>query len=225
MNKQDIPVKLVKSLPIKQQIFSTEENVGLIEIAGSEYEEQIRNYPYHQLIYINMDKPIPITLLSGHKPFNRNRPSFRDCLLKLSSVNYEYLLFLTSLYPIIDPARLMVIIQFVESRPVVPVIDQWLESSFGFLVYAHQLEQLYCMLTGCNYMEAITFRKDWNLKRPKSREIADCLHISPKLYLSNLMKQNSIEDNQFVYSANYAGAFKLWQHLYQLKGNHEHAAT
>ncbi len=217
MNNYEISVKLLKNLPIQQEIISAEEKEWLLDIAGPQYEEQINNYPFHQLIYISSDKPIPIMLLSGYKPFNKNTPSFKDCLLELPAVNYEYLLFLTSLYPVIDPARLIVIIQSYGFHCEVPIIDKWLESSFGFLAYAHQLEQLYCMLTGCNYMEAVTFRKDWNLKRPKTREIANRLLISPKLNLSDLMNLNSIENNQFVYTANYSGGFKLWQYINQLK--------
>lgn len=224
-----ILLQRIKTLPIEQQIFGPLEKMAALDIVGTGAEEQINNYPYHQIIYINKEKPIPIISISRFVAFNKSlikqQPTFKQCLLKLPEINFGFLLFLTTAFQVIDSLRICDIIQSKKKRLAIPLLEQWLVNSFGYLIYAHQLEELYGMLTGCNYMEAITFRKDWNLKRPKSREIATLLPISPGIFLSDLLQQNTIEENQFAYNANFSGAFQLWQYMNQPNVNYEHATT
>ena len=62
-------------------------------------------------------------------------------------------------------------------------------------------------------MEAITYRKDWNLKKPQSRAKADKIIVSEGISLAKLIQQRSIEINSFVYNANFGGAYRLWKYI------------
>ena len=62
-------------------------------------------------------------------------------------------------------------------------------------------------------MEAITFRKDWNLKKPQARAKADKIIVSEGISLAKLIQQRSIENNSFVYNADFGGAYRLWKYI------------
>lgn len=214
----------IESLSIEQRIFGPNEKELVLKILGVKETEYINNYPYHLLVYLNSVAFLPIIKIAAYEIAGLqklNLDSFKQCLKMLPTINYDKLLFLTAIYPISRRQQFCDLINDDHKHIKLPELDDFLASSFGYLIYAHQLEQLYCMLTGCNYMEAITFRKDWNLKRTKARERAKEISVSSGFYLSDLIQQRAIEKNQFVYNANFCGAYNLWAYFINNTENRE----
>lgn len=171
-------------------------------------------YPYHQTFCIKDMNLIPIIVQSSLE-FNKPLPfinidSFKQSLKLCNQPSFGEVLFITTIYE----KQLINDSTFTNNNfESIPLIDELLTDSFGYLAFAHQMEQLYCMLTGCNYMEAVSFRKDWNIKRPKARELANSIFISADFTLANLLQERCLENNQFVFNANFYGSHQLWSQL------------
>lgn len=171
-------------------------------------------HPYHHILCIKDMDFIPIIVLSSLE-FNKSLPSinidsFKQSLKLCNQPSFAEVLFITTIYEkqsITDST-------FTNNNfEPIPLIDELLTESFGYLAFAHQMEQLYCMLTGCNYMEVVSFRKDWNIKRPKARELANSIFISADLSLAPLLQERCLEKNQFGFNANFHGSYQLWSQL------------
>ena len=224
MTKLFIDNRFIESLSIEQRIFGPNEKELLIKILGVKEAEYINNYSYHLLVYLNSAKFLPIIKIAGSEIASLQKlsvDSFQQCLKMIPAINYDNILFLTTIYSISRRPHLRYLINDDQKHIKLTELDDFFASSFGYLIYAHQLEQLYCMLTGCNYIEAITFRKDWNLKRPKARESAKEISVSSGFYLSDLIQERAIEENQFVYNANFGGAYNLWTYFINNTEKHE----
>ena len=206
----------VNQIPIEQIEIGTNEKTLAISIMGVDETERINNYPFHLIVYINTEPQIPILIKSNFIKFcntGNQFITFKESLLNLSDLNFNNILFLTTTYQVFSSEQLSII----STNPIYleanQEMNEFFSNSSGYLLYTHQLEQIYCMLTGCNYMEAITFRKDWNLKKPQARAKADEIIISKGISLAKLIQQRSIENNSFVYNADFGGAYRLWKYI------------
>ena len=206
----------VNQIPIEQIEVGTNEKTLAISIMGVDETERINNYPFHLIVYINTVPQIPILIKSSFTKFcntGNQFLSFKERLLNLSEQNFNNILFLTTTYQVFSSEQLSIMSTYPIYLESNQEMNEFFSNSSGYLLYTHQLEQLYCMLTGCNYMEAITFRKDWNLKKPQARAKADKIIVSAGISLAKLIQQRSIEINSFVYNANFGGAYRLWKYI------------
>ena len=206
----------VNQIPIEQIEVGTNEKTLAISIMGVDETERINNYPFHLIVYINTVPQIPILIKSSFTKFcntGNQFLSFKERLLNLSEQNFNNILFLTTTYQVFSSEQLSIMSTYPIYLESNQEMNEFFSNSSGYLLYTHQLEQLYCMLTGCNYMEAITFRKDWNLKKPQARAKADKIIVSEGISLAKLIQQRSIEINSFVYNANFGGAYRLWKYI------------
>jgi hypothetical protein len=207
----------VNQIPIEQIEIGTNEKTLAISILGVNETERINNYPFHLIVYINTTPQIPILIRSNFIKFSNTGNqylNFKESLLNLPDINFNNILFLTTTYRVFSSEQLSMIPtyhpNYLEANQE---MNEFFSNSSGYFLYSHQLEQLYCMLTGCNYMEAITFRKDWNLKKPQARAKADKIIVSEGISLAKLIQQRSIENNSFVYNADFGGAYRLWKYI------------
>jgi hypothetical protein len=206
----------VNQIPIEQIEIGTNEKTLAISIMGVDETERINNYPFHLIVYINTAQKIPILIKSNFIKFCNTGSqfiTFKESLLTLSDLNFNNILFLTTTYQVFSSEQLSIISTYPIYLEANQEMNEFFSNSSGYLLYTHQLEQLYCMLTGCNYMEAITFRKDWNLKKPQARAKADKIIVSEGISLAKLIQQRSIENNGFVYNADFGGAYRLWKYI------------
>jgi hypothetical protein len=153
-----------------------------------------------------------LILLSGAatiSTFNKDMTLLKTCILNTPKLDFNKLLFIVSVFAVRPNLKSVL---FNENQfPL--IIDTWLSDTNGYIFYSHQLEQLYCMLTGANYMEAISFRKDWNLKRTSTIRRAQNIMLNNALTLADALQQKTVDANQFVFNANYSGAYKLWHYI------------
>ena len=206
----------VNQIPIEQIEVGTNEKTLAISIMGVDETERINNYPFHLIVYINTVPQIPILIKSSFTKFcntGNQFLSFKERLLNLSEQNFNNILFLTTTYQVFSSEQLSIMSTYPIYLESNQEMNEFFSNSSGYLLYTHQLEQLFCMLTGCNYMEAITFRKDWNLKKQQARAKADKIIVSEGISLAKLIQQRSIEINSFVYNANFGGAYRLWKYI------------
>ncbi|MEX1203044.1 MAG: hypothetical protein WEA59_07365 [Ferruginibacter sp.] len=194
--------------------FGPADKEALLKLLGSQKENYIMTYPYHQILCIKDMELIPIIVQASFEYCNAiphfNINAFKQSLKQCNNQSFAEVMFITTIYE----KKLINELTFIKNKfESISAIDDLLIGSFGYLAFAHQLEQLYCMLTGNNYTEAVSFRKDWNTKRPIARELANNIFVSPNLTLATLLQERCLEENQFVFNANFAGSYQLWSQL------------
>lgn len=204
----------IDALLFEQLDFGPADKQSLIKLLGIQKEDFIMTYPYYHILCIKDMDLIPI-IVQPSLEFKKQLPPinihfFKQSLKQCNQPSFAEVLFITTIYE----KQLIHDSTFTENNfETIPLIDELLTDSFGYLAFAHQMEQLYCMLTGCNYMEAVSFIKDWNIKRPKARELANSIFISADFTLATLLQERCLENNQFVFNANFYGSFQLWSQL------------
>ena len=207
--------QIIEQSEFMQRVFTSNDKEMLTRLFGDAFKETICSYSHHIVVYINSDEqPIPLILLSGAatiSTFNKDMTLLKTCILNTPKLDFNKLLFIVSVFAVRPNLKSVL---FNENQfPL--IIDTWLSDTNGYIFYSHQLEQLYCMLTGANYMEAISFRKDWNLKRTSAIRRAQNIMLNNALTLADALQQKTVDANQFVFNANYSGAYKLWNYLNQ----------
>jgi len=170
---------------IDEVLLGPREQQLVAKLVGADKQELINGYKWHYLVSISgIDKVV-----------------FRD------------LLFLTTLYPLLMPLGYTAnrIIKIEEHLP--KKISALIKAGCGYLFYYHQLEILYSGLTNCSHAEAVLFRKDWNLKKEYTRDVAKSIKINSHINLFALIEQYSVNENLFFYQANYHGAYHLFEYI------------
>lgn len=217
MVKNRLHENLFDFVPFELRDFGPNDKAVLMKILGSGKSDYIDAYPYHHILLINDVEPLPIITKAS---FDRIDPevinivSFKQSLKECENLSFLEVLFFIKVYE--KQSFINRVVTKNNFEPI-PEIYALLSGSFGFLAFAHQLEQLYCMLTGKNYLESISFRKDWNLKRPKVRKVAESIFVKPGLSLADILQVRCLEQNQFLYNANFSGAYQLWSYLNKIK--------
>ena len=207
--------QIIEQSEFVQRFITPNDKELLTRLFGDASIETICSYTHHIVVYINSDEqPIPLILLSGAatiSTFNKDMTLLKTCILNTPNLDFNKLLFIVSVFAVRPNLKSVL---FNENQfPL--IIDTWLSDTNGYIFYSHQLEQLYCMLTGANYMEAISFRKDWNLKRTSAMLRAQNIELNNAFTLADALQQKTVDANQFVFNANYSGAYKLWNYLNQ----------
>lgn len=205
--------QIIEQTSFVQRVVTPNDKELLMHLFGEVHREKIYSYTHHIVVYIHTDEqPIPFIVLSGSEnisEFKIEMTMFKARLLSLPKIDFNSLLFIVSVFSVRPNLQSVL---FKKNRSPV-IIDTWLKETNGYVFYSHQLEQLYCMLTGANYMEAIGFRKDWNLKRKSAIHLAQKTKVNDTFTLADALQQNTVDPNQFVFNANYSGAYSLWNYL------------
>lgn len=206
----------LEQIPLVQKHWgdSPQEKVALQNVLSETEWEYYKDYPIVSMVYLQLDtiQPIILSTPASHPETGiSDIPSFKEMLLGLPELNFSSILLLSTLYGRPSLAKMPFTEKF-QGTPV-PVVEEILADTMGYVVYAHQLEQLYCMVTGADTTSAIQFRKDWNKKIPKARLQAMEIEISSGYSLAQLMNERTMEESQFVYNANFSGAYTFWRYL------------
>lgn len=211
-------LKLAKEI-IKERVWYADDyslhNVFVNEKAAL---QRIKQYPVHKVLFIEKENSIPL-IWKSFTHFDKLKPeqSFIERICALPSFNYDSLLFLMTCYQYLSEKDFGRIIKdSISIKRFSSVFEQLLAPSFGYLVYAHQLEQLYMMLTGVGINEAIIFRKDWNIKRRIARDLASEIQIDNDLNLTALINERALDkEHLFCFHAQQQPAYLLYKHLFR----------
>ena len=202
---------------IKEQVWNSGKHDSLIRLLKHpEAFERASRYPHHKLLYLDNDEPIPLIWISSTEPDQLNsEQAFIEILYALPTINYDSLLFALTCYQQFNHQEFQKILN--NSNHLIKdssVLDLFLAPSFGYLVYAHQLEQIYIMLTGVSSSEAIAFRKDWNIKRRTTRTMVADIKLDDNRNRSDLIKNRALDQEHFFcFHAPWRSAYLLYTHL------------
>ena len=204
-------------MSIREQVWNAGKYDTLIRILKRpDAVERVNQYPYHKLLFLDKEEPIPLIWISSTEQGKVSiEQSFIEMLHALPTINYDSLLFALTCYQHFNDQHFNQILN--NSKHLIkylPVIDNLLTPTFGHLVYAHQLEQIYIMLTGVSSTEAIAFRKDWNIKRRSTREMVSDILIDDNLNFMNLINSIALDQKHFFcFHAPWRSAYLLYMHL------------
>ena len=128
--------------------------------ANSKY--QIEKYLYNRVITLKSDGEIILDIISSNTMDNLEEDYFTHKLNHLPYFNYESLLFFTTVcFKHTDFDRAIDFDKKFNHKPY----NEFFKNTFGYIVYHHQLEHFYSMITGADKEEAVLFRKNWNKKK------------------------------------------------------------
>jgi hypothetical protein len=200
--RQDF-VKELSITPLNQETYK--------DFFSKDINEFICKYPYSRILYLENEASTVIHHAHSYLPLKSGTDSFNRMLFRLPHINFQSLLFALTVYP---HAGNNYTIKKNQKRPTeVDLFKEVTQSSYGWLVYGHQLEMVYSCLTGCDLEEANEFRKGWNKKDQTIRNAASTIYISAGYSLANYIEDYAFDENRFCYNANFKGAFLLWQAL------------
>ncbi|MEY4571955.1 MAG: hypothetical protein RLZ10_1172 [Bacteroidota bacterium] len=199
---------------IEEVLLGPTEQHLVTKLVGAEKEELINGYKWHYLVSISgINKLIIHQATNNFRAFHGKKSSFVEELQKMNRPKFRDLLFLTTLYPILMPLGHTATRMIKIEGHLPEKISALIKAGCGYLFYYHQLEILYSGLTNCSHAEAVLFRKDWNLKKEYTRDVARSIKINSHIDLFGLIKQYSTNENLFFYQANYHGAYHLFEHI------------
>lgn len=206
---------------ITQELLGPDSTPRLHELSCGE-DQHLSDLPWHLVVHVPNEIPGVILHMAGdmeREEVFRRLPLFRHLVEAQLPLSFGDALYLTTVFPILPNAASPAYRPESPSKPLPPAIGALLQESRGFLLYAHQLEQLYSMTTGASASEARNFRRDWNLKHPRSRSLAAQVSLSKGYTLLDLIAECTLERAGFVYSAQFRGAYRLYNHLNRRIGN------
>jgi hypothetical protein len=199
---------------IEEHILGPAEHKEVAELIGSDKDELINGNKWHYVVSINsINKVVIHQATNSSEIFRVKKGFFIDEIQKMAQPKFRDLLILTTLYPLLLPEGYEIGSNSKVERNLPSKIKDLLQAGNGHLLYYHQLEILYSGLTNCSHAEAVLFRKDWNLKKEYTREVARSIQINSQTDLYGLIKRHAISDNLFFYQANYHGAYHLYEYI------------
>jgi hypothetical protein len=208
---------------IRQKEFGPEEKEMLYMIWEERDHEQVRDYDYHFTIYLEGIKPGCLLKSSSNVPFDYKWPDFKESVIRMPKGDLADMILICTLFPAISliPPIEEIISKF---SSILKNRNEWgylFPETYGKLVYSHQLEQLYCMLSGESRSEGAAFRKDWNLKKATARLKSDQLEFKSNVTLRSYIEKHSLSLCGFVFTANYQGGWLLWKQISHFDGDSE----
>lgn len=202
---------------IKEQSFDIDNRHKLAGLLKQKDEtERINRFTNHTLLFLNIEQPIPLIWISSLvTTYELPRQSFIDILRLLPEINFDSLLFALNFYQNFREHDFnQVLNNKINFKSYGKVFDEILAPSFGYLVYAHQLERIYSILTGAGYSEAIVFRKNWNMKRPSTRTMVSAIKLIDNKSLLDMINDNALDQEHFFcFHALRRSAYNLYTHL------------
>jgi len=209
---------ILKELPLIQKYIDGSESKSVIDLSGSDSIDIKNNDSLKNefLIYLNVAKPKILLRVRGSKSMAskfESLPDFKEVLRQLPELSFDSILFTLSLYGVISNKNPLDIIKQSKKFKSIPLIDEILKPTYGFVLYAHQFEQIYSRIPSSSDLEIITLRKDWNKKKPEAIEIVKQTEIIKGFSFYDLLMERTVEENHFVWNANFKGAKLLWEYL------------
>ena len=165
------------------------------------------DYPFQTFVYLNGDIAKYVHYCPSYDDISTDAGyslPFEHIYDRIDNGDEDLLLLLVSLYGLMDAEELLAALKARPAFPPDPLLDSICKSSNGYLIYREQIEELYMHLTLCDNDEAVKFRRDWNKKKPSSREIAKTLKYDEDLTLYDIMLQRRFADSfEFYISPKY----------------------
>jgi len=184
---------------------------------GESEIEVLETWPYGYVSYIDRDqKQLIYSILFNSQEDdeeckNCRNKNLADLLTEQNPRNYMDLVYILTLY---DPLK------HNDSTNRIPpfgpclvlgddLFNQMFLESRGRIVYNHQLEMLYQILTGCTVPEAVKFRQGLGKKDAWAWMEAELLRFHNGKTLKNIMDERMV--NEFTFAPNYHGAMILYE--------------
>ncbi len=154
---------------------------------------------------------------SSDDDFARKEGCFSDFIKIINTSDYFQVLFLVTTYQYYLSESVAGYTDLLKSdvssfNNKNPHLDTFLKETNGWLVYHHQLENLYTMATGCDHPESQTFRKRINKKTNSSYAEPRSIEVFGASFY-DIIKERMILKG--TVKPNYHGAYLLFQHLIQ----------
>jgi hypothetical protein len=193
-----------------------------MNLLGSDYWDEMPDDLSRNefLIYLDLPRPAVLLRLRGGKSLSSRiakLPPIKEVLMQLADLNFDSILFALTLYGTASNQNPLDIINSSQKFKSIPLIDDILKPTNGYILFAHQFEQIYSRIPSASEIEIVTLRKDWNKKKPEAIEIIKQTEIIPGLSFYDLLIERTIEENHFVWNANFKGAKLLWDYLNKIQ--------
>ena len=217
MNKE-----IINDLPLVQKYFGLKENKSVMNLLGADYWDEMSDDLSRNEFLVYLDLPVPVVLLrlrGGKSMQDRvtEFPPFKEVLMQLPELNFDSILFALTLYGTDSNQNPIDIINTSKKFKSIPLIDDILKPTNGYVLFAHQFEQIYSRIPSASEIEIVTLRKDWNKKKPDAIEFAKQTEITPGLNFYDLLIERTIEENHFVWNANFKGVKLLWDYIIKIQ--------
>jgi hypothetical protein len=144
-------------------------------------------------------------------------PPLKEVVTNLPELNFDSILFALTIYGTISYRNPIELISNSKRFKSIPDVDDILKPTYGYILFAHQFEQIYSRIPSTSEYDIVTLRKDWNKKKPEAIDVVKETKISDGLSFYDLVLERTIEDNCFVWNANFKGAKLLWEYLTKKK--------
>ncbi len=209
---------IINALPLVQKYFGFKKRESVIDTLETDSVASISNDVSENefLIYLDFQRPsILVRLKGGERLSSRvaQLPPIKKVLLQLPELNFDAILFTLTLYSTVSNRNPLEIISNSKTFKSIPLIDDILKPTNGYILYAHQFEQIYSRIPSDSEIEIVALRKDWNKKKPEAIELVKQTKITPEISFYDLLLDRTIEENHFVWNANFKGAKILWNNL------------
>ena len=186
-------------------------------IDGEDEIEILETWPYGYVSYIDRNQKELISYVLSNRieddqdSIDRGKKNLVDLLTEQNPVNFLDLVYILTLYEPLYIWNWTGRIPPFGPRLVLgdDLFDQLFSESRGRLVYNHQLEMLYQMLTGCTVPQAVKFRQGIGKKDAWAWMEADLLQFPNGKTLKNVMDERMVND--FTSVPNYHGAMHLYE--------------
>ena len=213
---------IINDLPLVQKYFGTKESKSVKNLLGSDYWETMPDDLSRNefLIYLDFPRPEILLRLRGGKTLSSRVaqfPHIKEVLLQLPELHFDSILFALTLYGTVSNQNPLEVLTNSKIFKSIPLIDDILQPTNGYILYAHQFEQIYSRIPSDSEIEIVTLRKDWNKKKPEAIELVKQTNITPEISFYDLLIERTIEENHFVWNANFKGAKLLWDYINKIK--------
>jgi len=196
---------------IEELLLNQSDFEAVLGIVGHEKEEVVRAYKMHYIVRLTFSKKLILHQATNSSDIlSSTSIPFIDYIKKCNSTNYFELLFICTLYPLLLPSNFRNIQPNTEVYDLPFLAREILQIGNGYLLYNNQLEILFSSFSDKTQSEAILFRKDWNLKKTYTRDLAKSIEITSKISLYDLIGMYTITPDNFFYQANFHGANNLY---------------
>ena len=174
-------INLIKELSLSQKIIILEKSKTEIDASSN---DENADFSYEFLISIDLPKPIVLLHSKGGESLLSRvsqLPPINELLSHLPQLNFDSILFALTFYRTTSNANPIDLINNSKAFKTIPLLNDILKPTYGYILFAHQFEQIYSKLPSISEYDIITLRKDWNKKKPEAFDIVKETKISDGL--------------------------------------------
>ena len=205
---------------IKEELFNVGDSPELRSLImdspgsfeGESEVDLIERYPYGFVSYIEQNqRRLIYFVLSSNQEQEDQRQTLIDLIAEQNPVSFLDLVFILTLY---DPlGHRESTVRRPQNGLCLILGDDLFDSLFlesrGYLVYNHQFEMMYQMVTGCNPSQATRFRKSFWRKEAWAWMETELLRFPNGKTMRNIMDERMVDEVTNV--PNYCGAMNLYE--------------